>query len=101
MVNPVLNSTEIFYNILGFLHVITRYYNTVTCIVLHHHMYRDTALEILAEKDGLTSLETDHKPPPLQLLIKEMPGERCFILGINDTCNYGKSVGNISPIKLI
>jgi len=83
------------------MHVITRYYNIVSCIVLHHHLYRDTALAIHAEEDGLISLETDHKPPPLQLLIKEMPSETCFILGVNDTCNYGKWVGNFSPIKLI
>jgi len=52
------------------------------CLVLHHHLYRDTALAIHAEEDGLISLETDHKPPPLQLLIKEMPSETASFWGL-------------------
>jgi len=98
VVDPVLNSHEIFYSILWFVHVITIYYNTVPYIVLHHLMHRDTALAILAEKDGLTSLEADHKPPPLQLLIKEMPGETWFIWGLMIPCNYGKWLGNFPSI---
>ena len=47
-------------------------------------LFRATALAILSVKDGLEALKTsytpqkplsDRKPSPLQLLIKEMPGE--------------------------
>ena len=37
--------------------------------------YRDTALAILSEKDGLTALNRNKIPNPLHLLVKEMPGK--------------------------
>ena len=55
------------------------------CIVLSSFIFfRATALAILSAKDGLKALKTsltpqpllsDRKLSPLQLLIKEMPGE--------------------------
>ena len=38
-------------------------------------IYRDIALAILSGKDGLKALQRDKSPTPLQLLVKEMPGE--------------------------
>ena len=38
-------------------------------------LYRDTALAILSEKDGLTALNRNKIPNPLHLLVKEMPGK--------------------------
>ena len=42
---------------------------------MHTIIYRDIALAILSGKDGLKALQSDKSPTPLQLLVKEMPGE--------------------------
>ena len=54
-------------------------------ICQHTISYRDTALAILSEKDGLMALKIptplrlltrrNKKPTPLHLMVKEMPGE--------------------------
>ena len=51
--------------------------------VVMHISLRATALAILSEKNGLEALKTSptpqnplSEPTPLQLLIKEMPGEK-------------------------
>lgn len=64
--------------------------------MLFHHLFRATALAILSTKNGLEALKTDREstkarktdrdgmgaqktsPTPLQLLIKDMPGEKCL-----------------------
>jgi len=52
-------------------------------------LHRDTALAILSEKDGLEALKRDQYPTPLQLLIKEMPGEASHVNlpSVAYTCN--------------
>ena len=37
--------------------------------------YRKTALAILSDKNGMEALKRGENPTPLQLLVKEMPGE--------------------------
>jgi len=55
---------------------------------------RDTALAILAEKDGLISLETDYEPAPVQLLVKEMPGIQDASFLELMLCSHGNWVDN-------
>ena len=49
----------------------------------HTISYRDTALAILSEKDGLTALNRSKIPTPLHLLVKEMPG-KVHVCGFED-----------------
>ena len=72
-----------------FLWYTTIVYNSILflrCLLVptYHTSYRDTALAILSEKDGLTALNRNKIPNPLHLLVKEMPGKvhvRGFRLG--------------------
>ena len=58
--------------------VVYNYSYCLECLVMlwqHTISYRETALAILSEKNGLTALNRSKTPTPLHLLVKEMPGK--------------------------
>ena len=74
---------SLLYPLLYMLYLSCHCIPTLSCTVYCtcNFIHRDTALAILATKDGLTTLETDHKPAPLQLLIRDMPSKNVSFSG--------------------
>ena len=58
----------------------TYWINSLTLLIIHlvvcfMTQCRKTALAILSHKNGMEALKRGENPTPLQLLVKEMPGE--------------------------